>query len=120
MLVYYHVFTESGSLPSHVAYDEEDVYLGRIVSKDVAPPHNISSLKRCIAKLENIQDWRHTALFQKTSSEVPMEDSLKVNIMQRKGLGCSPEVPLALVATDVAQALDAGPSRRIPIYRKYD
>ena len=47
-----------------------------------------------------------------------MEDSLKVNIMQPTGLGCSSDTPLALVATGAPPAPEAEPSRHIPIYRK--
>lgn len=88
------------------------------MATDVAPPHNVSSLKRCIAKSEHVQDWRGTVLFLKPSSEAPMEESSKVDILKRTGLGCNSETPLAFVATDVPEASDARPSHRIPVYRK--
>ena len=73
MLVYYHVFTESGPLPSHVTYDTEDTYLRWIVSKDVALISQ--TLYSKIGKYSRLEIY---SLVSKTSSEVPMEDSLKV------------------------------------------
>ena len=62
------------------------------------PPHTIKAVKHSIAKVENIKDRTSTSLFLTPYRKSPMRDSDKVTILNRTGLGSTPQEPLALVA----------------------
>ena len=62
------------------------------------PPHIAKTVKRSIAKVENIKDHTRTSLFLTLHSKSPVGDSDKVAILNRNGPGSTPQEPLALVA----------------------
>ena len=62
------------------------------------PPHTIKVVKRCIEKMEKINDVTSTSLFLTPNSQSPMDDADKVTIFNRTGPGSTPQEPLALVA----------------------
>ena len=72
----------------------------------IAPLHNIDSFKRCLARHENL-NFEHgpnttnncAALFLTTSSQSPMAQTSKINIIERTGAGSTPQTALALVVT---------------------
>ena len=99
LLVYYRIYAVDGAIPSKIpAAPSGDPFLGRIKARSVAPPHTAQSVKRCIAKMENIKDRTSTTLFLTPSSQSPMGDADKVTIRNRTGPGSMPQEPLALVA----------------------
>ena len=62
------------------------------------PPHTAESVKRSIAKVEDIKDGTITSLFLTPYSQLPLGDAGKVAILNRTGPGSTPQEPLALVA----------------------
>jgi hypothetical protein len=97
-VVYYRIYAEDGVIPSKTSATPDDVCLGRINAKFVPPPHNVNSLKRRLAKAENIDYRTRTSLFLTPYSQSPMDDAGKVSILNRTGPGSLPQEPLALVA----------------------
>jgi hypothetical protein len=97
MAVYYRIYAEDGVIPSKTSATPSDYFLGRIKVTSVPPPHNANSLKRALAKVENV-NITHTYLFITPYDPSPMEDSLKVTIFSNTGPGSLPQEPLALVA----------------------
>jgi hypothetical protein len=64
----------------------------------VPPPRTAKTVKRSIAKVENIKDGESTSLFLTPYSQSPMDDADKVIILNGTGPGSTPQEPLALVA----------------------
>jgi len=95
--LYYRVYTEDGAIPSNAPLDAGDPYLARILAKSVAPPHTVSSLKRCLSKVESIVNHRKTSLFLSTSSQTPMDDGHRLSLLNGSGPGSTPQEPMALV-----------------------
>lgn len=97
-VVYYRIYTEEGNLGLTNAFSASDPYLGRIGATLVPPPHVASSVKRCLAKLENIDIHTDTSLFLTPSSEHSMEDSAQVAVLKPGGPGSNSQEPLVLFA----------------------
>ena len=72
--------------------------MGRVLATSIAPPHNIDSIKHCLAKHEDI-DLRHqsTSLFLTKSHKLPMDDTSKIIIVKHTGTGSAPQEAVALV-----------------------
>ena len=64
----------------------------------VPPPHTAKTVKRSIAKVENVKDRTNTSLFLTSYSQSPVGDADKVDILNCTGPGSTPQEPLALVA----------------------
>jgi hypothetical protein len=111
MAVYYRIYTEDGAIISKTSATTDDPSLGCITATSVPPPHNVISLKRVIAKVENINLTR-TSLFLTPSSQSPVDDTLKLSILSRTGPGSLPQEPLALVAKLTASERSALKSDR--------
>ena len=62
------------------------------------PPRTAKVVKRSIANVENINDREKTNLFLTPFSESPMDDAVKVIILNGTGSGSTPQEPFALVA----------------------
>ena len=99
LLVYYRIYAEDGAIRSKTPAAPGDPFIGRIKARSVPPPHTAKTVKRCIAKMENIKDRTSTSLFISPYSQSPMADADKVTgILNRTGPGSTPQDPLALVA----------------------
>ena len=96
-VVYYRVYTKDGAIPSNAPMNTEDPYLARIAVKSVTPPHTVSSLKRCLSKVENIVNYRNSSLFLSISSHTLMDDGHRLSLLNRSGPGSIPQEPMALV-----------------------
>ena len=97
LLVYYRIYAEDGAIPSKTPV-AGDPFLGRIKARSVPPPHTAKTVKRSIAKVENINDRTCTTIFLTPFSKSPMGDAEKVTVLNGTGPGSSPQEPLALVA----------------------
>ena len=97
-LVYYRIYAEDGAILSKTPVAPGNPFLGRIKARSVAPPHTARSVKRSIAKVENIKDSTSISLFLTPFSHSPMGHTDKVAILNRTGPGSTPQEPLALVA----------------------
>ena len=100
LLVYYRIYTEDGAIPSNTAaVAPGDPFLGRIKVGSVPPPRTARTVKRYIAKLENIKDRGSTSLFLTLYSKSPMDDAEKfTTIFNGTAPGSTLQEPLALVA----------------------
>ena len=99
MLVYYRIYAEDGAIPSKTSFTPGDAFIGRIKAGSVPPPLTAKTVKRCIAKSENIKDRGGTSLFLTSYSKSPMDDAEKITtILDGNGPGTTPQEPLALVA----------------------
>ena len=98
MLVYYRIYAGVKAIPCKTPVAAGDPFLGRIKARSVPPPRTAETVKRSIAKVENIKDRSSTTLFLTLYSESPMDGAEKVNILNRIGPGSTPQEPLALVA----------------------
>jgi hypothetical protein len=97
LLVYYRIYAEDGGIPSKTPVPG-DPFLGHIKARSVPPPHTVKTVKRSIAKVEDIIDPTSTSLFLTPYSQSSMADADKVTILNRTGPGSTPQEPLALVA----------------------
>ena len=111
LLVYYRIYAEDGAIPSKTPVAPSNPFLGRIKAKSVAPPHTAETVKRSIAKMEDIKDRTNASLFLTPNSQSPMGDADKVATLNSTGPGSTPQEPLAIVAkmshTD-RRALESG------------
>ena len=85
-------------MPSKTPVAPGDPFIGRIKVRSVPPPRTAKTVKRCIAKLENIKDRGNTSLFLTSYSKSPLDEAEKVTILNGTGPGTTPQEPLALVA----------------------
>ena len=86
-------------MPSKTPVAPGDAFIGRIKVESVPPPRTAKTVKRCIAKLENIKDRGSTSLFLTSYSKSAMDDAEKLpTILNGTGPGSTPPEPLALVA----------------------
>ena len=92
------MYAEDGAIPSKTSVAPGDPFLGRIKATSVPPPHTITTLRYSIGNLEDITDITETSLFLTPYSQSPMSDTDKVAILNRNGLGSTPQKPLAFVA----------------------
>jgi hypothetical protein len=96
--VYYRVFFEDGADPTLHPATLDDPFLGCVLATSIAPPHNFDSLKRCLAKHEDIDHRRQSiSLFLTRSSPSPMDDTSEIDIIKPSGTGSTPQEALALV-----------------------
>jgi hypothetical protein len=74
-----------------------DPLLGRVKAKAVPPPHALDTLRRSLARFEQVNDYTLTSVFLTLSSQSPLDDAGKVDILSRNGPGSAPHEPLAFV-----------------------
>ena len=100
--VYYRVFLlDSAHRTLHPA-TPDDPFLGRVLATSIAPPHNVDSLQRCLAKHEGINELGHSlSLFLTGSSHKPMKNTRKIDISNCTGAGSTPQEALALIVSKI-------------------
>ena len=91
------MYVEDGAIPSKTPAAPGNPFLGRIKAISVPPPHTVKTVRFSIARVEDIKDPANTNLFLTPHSQSPMSDTVKV-ILNRNGLGSTPQEPLAFVA----------------------
>lgn len=94
--VYYRLYTEGRETPSKVSIDPEEPSLGRIRADSIAPPHTLTSIKRCISKVEGNPGLAFGHLFANISSDIPMKYGL-ISVLTGNIPGLSKNKPMALV-----------------------
>ncbi|KAJ7631555.1 hypothetical protein DFH06DRAFT_1223468 [Mycena polygramma] len=113
--IYYRVYTLDGAIPSKSAFDQTNPFIGRILARSVPPPHNVSSLKRCIATAEGLLDpaGLRTALHARQTAHSPMWNGTKVTILgDDTDAGKTPQTAFVLaiieeLTVDEAAAVEA-------------
>ena len=95
--VYYLLYNIDYEMPSKVAFDPEEASLGRIRADSVAPPHSLTSIKRCISRVERNPAFAWYAdLFADTSCDTPLKEG-HISIHRTGRPGMSPNEPMAVV-----------------------
>ena len=95
-LVYYRVYRKQGAIVSKTSFDPDDNFLGRIDKFSIAPPHNVSSLKSRIAKVEG-GITKKIRIFKDTDGEVLMREFDAVPLLAEVYPGCTVENPIAVI-----------------------
>lgn len=67
------------------------------MTKAVAPPYTVASLKRCLCNIEGISDSMTARLFIASSSQAPMNDTERISLMSNIGPGLTAQEPMAFV-----------------------
>jgi hypothetical protein len=97
-LVYYRLYTKDGAIESYNHIYSNDRSIGRILTKAVAPPHTVSSLKRYLCKIEGFPGAENSDLYETLSSQSAiMPDSTRISLLGQSGIGSSVDDPAALV-----------------------
>jgi hypothetical protein len=94
--VYYLLYYDGHEMPSKVAIDPEEPYLGRIRADSVPPPHSPASIKRCISRVERNPELADAKLFADISSKTPLQEG-HIPILRTDCPGLSPNKPMAVV-----------------------
>ena len=94
--VYYLLYADDYEIPSKVPIDPEQPSLGRIQADSVPPPQSLTSIKRCISRVERIPSLVNADLYADTSCDTPLEYG-HISILRTDGPGLSPNEPMAIV-----------------------
>ena len=94
--VYYLLYDDDGGMPSKVAIDPEEPFIGRIRADSVAPPHSPTSMKRCISRVERTPALARADLFADILCDTPLKEG-HISILHTDGPGLSPNEPMAIV-----------------------
>jgi hypothetical protein len=97
--VYYRVYTVDGAITSSQTPKSSDPSLGRISTILIAPPHTVTSIKRCLCHREGIVNYENARLFITASCRSPMNDADEVPNLNSAGPGVTSREPMALVVT---------------------
>ena len=94
--MYYQLYADDYEIPSKVSIYPEEPSLGRIRADCVAPPQSLTSIKRCISRVERIPALVNADLFSDTSCDSPLTEG-HISILRTDGPGLSPNEPMAIV-----------------------
>ena len=94
--MYYLLYADDYEIASKVPIDPEQPSLGRIRADSVAPPQSLTSIKRCISRVERIPLLVNADLYADTSCDTPLKDG-PISILRTNGPGLSPNEPMAIV-----------------------
>ena len=98
--VYYVVYDNGYAMPSKVAFDPEEPFLGRIRADSVAPPHSPTTIKQCISRAESNPAIAYRAnLFVDTSCETPLKEG-HISLCT-DGPDRNPDEPMAIVLKSI-------------------
>ena len=109
LLVYYRLYTKDGAIESYNHIYSNDRFMGRILTKAVAPPHTVSSLKRYLCEIEGFPGAENSDLYVTLLSQCAvMLDSTRISLLGPSGIGSSMDDPVALVIGDKDSEKRAG------------
>ena len=89
-------------MASRVAFDPEELSLGRIRADSIPPPRSLASIKRCISRVERTPELAHADLFADISCDAPLKEG-HISILLTDGPGLSPNKPMAIVQKPIVQ-----------------
>jgi len=101
--VYYRVYHNYGAIATKRPAYLDDIYIGRIRSKWVAPPHTTGSLRLCLSSMESINP-NNTKLFASGSNQSALADEAPISLKSNQILGVIPEDPVILFSETMPQA----------------
>jgi hypothetical protein len=100
--VYYRVYKIHGVTQSKLPADPREPTVGHISVDLIPPPHIAASIKRCIAKSEELEDWKESQLYINISSLSPIDEE-HVPLLSSDRPGSTPEDPMAFVEAPYAR-----------------
>ncbi|KAJ7165512.1 hypothetical protein C8R43DRAFT_1061440 [Mycena crocata] len=104
--VYYRLHTLEGEDRSTRAFNANEPAIGRVDTTEIAPPLNVMSLKRCIARAEGKPIYSYGHLYGDPRETEPWSDQTYLN-WQKKGTfpGPTPTAPLLVVQPERREGL---------------
>ncbi|KAJ7686277.1 hypothetical protein B0H17DRAFT_1072205 [Mycena rosella] len=110
--VYYHLHTLSGEEPSARALDRSEPAIGRIDKMEIAPPNDVQSVKRCIARAEGKPIYKFGQMYgDPTDSEPCADDAPWADDAWDDAPGSTPTAALLLVRPERRAGLHNRPLR---------
>ncbi|KAJ7469334.1 hypothetical protein B0H11DRAFT_2238394 [Mycena galericulata] len=111
--LYYRLYSCGGETPSKTAFDPHDPALGRVDRNHVTPPHTASSIRRCIAKVEENPRYICGELYPDNANSTAIPDGLYVSLAaaQGRGLGMSPSTAVVLVEQERREGVFNRPTK---------
>ena len=109
--MYYQLFADNPDIQSKVAFYPGERSIGRIRSDSVAPPHNLTSLKRRISRVEETPALANADFYAG-------DDLLKegyISILGTDGPGLDMDNPMAIVQKPIVQVENPIPDGRYAI-----
>ena len=94
--VYYQLYADGYEMPSKLANDPEEPSIGRVRADSIAPPHNPTSIKLCISRVEGKPALVNSDLFLDTTCDYPLKEG-HISILYSDGPGLSPDEPMSIV-----------------------
>ncbi|KAF7351636.1 hypothetical protein MSAN_01596200 [Mycena sanguinolenta] len=115
--LYYRVYCPDGAIPSKTAFNPRNPYVGRILAKSIPPPHNATTLKRCLLRTENLTDphGQRTQLYRDHDARSHLAGTDRVGIFGPVADGATPDSALALVLRDYLSADEKATVARIDL-----
>jgi len=125
--VYYRVYHKDGAIATKRPAYLDDIYIGRIRSKWVTPPHTAGSLKRCLSSMENIKSPEKTKLFASVSNRSALADQAPISLKSNQTVGIIPEDPVILLSEAMpyrkmqpgTESLRVAPDRKSPVAPRF-
>ena len=88
-------------MPSILAFDPEEPFLGRIQADSIAPPHSPATIKLYISRVKGFPALANANLFADISCTTPLKEG-HISILGTNCPGMSPEKPKAIVTIQTA------------------
>ena len=93
----YYLLFDDYEMASKVAINPGEPSLGRIRVDSVAPPHSLTSIKRCVSRVEGNPALAYADLFANTTCDTPLQEERHISILPTEGPGMSPNEPISIV-----------------------
>ena len=116
--VYYRVYHNYNAIATKRPAYLNDIYIGRINSKWVAPPHTAGSLKLCLCSMESINP-KQTKLFASVSNQSALADEAPISLESSQTLGIIPEDPVILFSTPGTESFCIAPGSESPLAPRF-
>ena len=107
--VYYRPYQEDGAIESKSPAYSNDLFVGRILSKAVTPPHTVASLKSHLCDIEGFLGSENAYLYSSFSSQTILDNSSRLALMNRSGPGSSEKEPMVLLFKNIEKRSTGGP-----------
>ena len=109
--MYYRLYTQDGAIESNNAIYSNDLSLGRIDAKDVAPPYTVILLKNFLCRKEGFETSDKSGLYLSVSNYTPMEDDTRLSLVAQSGPGLYEHEPVVLIVDSINEREAVKPSR---------
>ncbi|KAJ7094967.1 hypothetical protein C8R44DRAFT_813700 [Mycena epipterygia] len=111
--LYYHLYTRDGEDRSDVPFNSKKPALGRIEKSHISPPHNPTSIKRCIARAEGKRIYAAAAFYQDISAANATANNCYTALFGNAAVGSTEDRPIVLVQPEWQEGLFNRPAKVI-------